>query len=192
MKGLTEAIDIVTDELSMLEKDREASIHASRKVIRLTKNVIHGIHAGGRPLDLIAELNHAMDDLRASCKDSRILYSGPVSDAMAEFAEAMIFVYAVYEESIPDHRMLDVDAGSWILGLADSIGELRRMVLTYLTSGDVDAAKDVFRTMEAFNDQLMLLDIPDAIVPIRRKQDIARGIMDRTRSDITTAVVMSR
>jgi translin len=192
MEGLTEAIDIVTNELSGLEKDRESSISASRKVIRLTKNVIHCVHIGEHPQELIDELVHAVDLMMASCKDNKILYSGPVSDALAEFAEAMIFVHAIYEDHIPDCRTLGIDAGSWILGLADSIGELRRMVLSHLTSGDIESAKDVFSVMEAFNDQLMLLDVPDAIAPIRRKQDIARGIMDRTRSDITMATIMSR
>ena len=61
-----------------------------------------------------------------------------------------------------------------------------------MTTGDLQSAIDVFSMMEGIHEGLLLQDIPDAIVPLRRKQDIARGIMERTRSDITTATVMDR
>ena len=58
--------------------------------------------------------------------------------------------------------------------------------------GDMDGARRYFSMMEDISGEIMLLDVPDAIAPVRRKQDIARGIMDRTRSDMTTAAVVGR
>jgi translin len=43
--------------------------------------------------------------------------------------------------------------------------------------------------MEEISEELRMMDVPDAVVPLRRKQDIARGIMDKTRSDMLGATV---
>lgn len=58
-------------------------------------------------------------------------------------------------------------------------------------SGDIERAINVYRMMEEVTDGLLMFDVPDAVAPMRRKQDIARGVMERTRSDIAIAVVMS-
>ena len=64
--------------------------------------------------------------------------------------------------------------------------------MTKLMDGDLEGARDVFSELESIHEQVMLLDVPDAVAPVRRKQDIARGIMDKTRSDMTTASIMHR
>jgi translin len=56
--------------------------------------------------------------------------------------------------------------------------------------GNLPEATRIFSKMEELCDVLMTLDIKDSVVPVRRKQDIARGIMDRSRTDITTASMM--
>ena len=78
------------------------------------------------------------------------------------------------------------------MGLADCIGELRRDMLTALVDGDVERAETLFKTMEELSDALMTFDIKESVVPIRRKQDIARGIMDRSRTDLATARIMKQ
>lgn len=191
MEGLTGSVDAAAEELRILEGARESAISHSRKVIRLTKVVIHSIHTGADPCEPMSDLRTEVDLMLKDCDDPRVRHSGPVMDALSEFAEAVVFVNLVREGRVPGHREMGIDAGSWIMGLADSIGEMRRMVLTYLTSDDLPAAKQAYDLMEAVFDQVMLMDVPDAIVPLRRKQDIARGIIDRTRSDITTAKIMS-
>lgn len=56
--------------------------------------------------------------------------------------------------------------------------------------GDMEGARRFFGIMEEISGEIMMLDVPDAVAPVRRKQDIVRGIMDRTRSDMTTASMM--
>ena len=192
MKGLTEALDEVTEELRIIEMHREKAISASRKIIRLSKNTIHDVHTGADPQEHLSSMKDEVMALLESCDEPYTRASGPVCDALSEYAEAAILVSLVEDGTIPDHRNLEIDAGSWLLGLADCLGELRRMVMVHLTTGDLQSAIDVFGMMEGIHEGLLLQDIPDAIVPLRRKQDIARGIMERTRSDITTATVMDR
>lgn len=192
MIGLEDGVSAATAELSEIEKARESSMEHSRRVIRLTKRVIHAIHNDEPYLDQVDAMTAEMDAVLSFCSSPSVLSSGPVQDAMGEYAEAMIFDAAITGKCIPSHSDLRIPAGPWVLGLADSEGELRRMVMTHLVDGDLDGAKSVFSMMEGIHQQIMLIDVPDAVVPIRRKQDIARGIMDRTRSDITLASIMRR
>ncbi|MGN0098151.1 MAG: RNA-binding protein [Candidatus Methanomethylophilaceae archaeon] len=192
MKNLTESVSAATSELSELESQRESAIACSRRIIRQTKVVIHGIHTGTDVTDDMERLREQMSEMLGLCSDPMVLYSGPVQDSMGEYAEAVILHAVMSGNGIPGHSELRIPASAWILGLADCEGELRRVVMTRLMDGDLDGAKTVFSEMESIHEQVMLLDVPDAIAPVRRKQDIARGIMDKTRSDITTASIMHR
>ena len=192
MEGLNESVSMAAEELSSLETSRESAIACSRRIIRLTKMVIHDIHSGSDPSENLVQLESQMELLRSLSVDPNVSCSGPVQDAMGEYAEAVILHRIITDEPIVDHRELGISASAWILGLADSEGELRRTVMTKLMDGDLASAKDIFSKMEAVHEQVMLLDVPDSIAPVRRKQDIARGIMDKTRSDITTASIMQR
>ena len=192
MDGLNESVSIAVEELSSLEQSRESAIACSRRVIRLTKTVIHDIHTGSDPEGHLSELEELMKTMREHCDKPLIECSGPVQDAMGEYAEAIILYSIINDRPIPNYMDLGITAGTWILGLADSEGELRRAIMSELMDGNIDDAKRLFSKMESVHELVMLLDVPDAISPMRRKQDIARGIMDKTRSDITTASIMHR
>ncbi len=190
MKGLNEEMQSVTDELSRIERSRESAMACSRRVIRLSKNVIHAIHGRTDCSQKLDEMDGALKEMLDACIGTSVLSSGPVEDAMSEYAEARIFESVMRAGTIPSVDSVGVTVEAWVLGLADCIGEMRRSATTYLMEGDIEEAKRIFSMMEEINEELMLLDVPDAIVPIRRKQDIARGIMDKTRSEITTASIM--
>ena len=173
------------------ESRRERAIRCSRDIIRETKKMIHSIHvseddSGAREtlLGLVSELKVWIGD------DPLMMGIGPADDALAEYAEAMIFDSVVKGGNIPSFKELDIDPRPWVLGLADSVGEMRRIVLTSLMSEDLESAMSMFSKMEAIYHTIMMFDVPDAIVPMRRKQDIARGVMERTRTDITNAVLV--
>jgi translin len=116
----------------------------------------------------------------------------PVEDALTEYAEAMLFSSIISGEELPSFSVLGIPPQPWVLGLADCLGEMRRTVLTSLMSEDIQRAGSVFSDMEGIFHTIMLFDTPEPILPIRRKQDIARGVMERTRADISNAVVISK
>lgn len=189
MEGFAESVRAAADVLENIERDREQALARSRRAIRLSKRVIHAIHAGEDPSAPAAELEAAMDEL-LSADTPEVMLSGILQDAMMEYAEAAILRSVLERGSVPTASDLGISAAAWILGLADCVGELRRTVTHRLMEGDMESARRTFAVMEEIADELMLLDIPDAVAPVRRKQDIARGIMDRTRSDMTAAAVM--
>ena len=190
MDGFSDEVRSAADELGRIEADRDLALARSRKVIRLSKRVIHGIHTGSAVEDDVAGLEAAMAELM-SVEAPEVRGSSLVQDAAMEYAEAMLLLSLVTSGRVPPHSDLGISAAAWVLGLADCVGELRRILTRDLMDGRVDSARATLEMMEGISGELMLLDVPDAVAPVRRKQDIVRGIMDRTRSDMTIASMMS-
>ena len=188
---LHELMSEAEQALAAEEEATNLAFNLSRKIIRKTKTAIHGIHAGQRDPELIDSISSDLAGLvEAVAGYPKLVYGADVESAMMEFAETVIYDYALRGEEIPSYRVLEITPAAWVLGLADSIGELRRDMLDRLMKGDLPEATRIFSKMEELCDVLMTLDIKDSVVPVRRKQDIARGIMDRSRTDITTASMM--
>ncbi len=188
---LHELMSEAEQALAAEEEATNLAFNLSRKIIRKTKTAIHGIHAGQRDPELIDSISSDLAGLvEAVAGYPKLVYGTDVESAMMEFAETVIYDYALRGEEIPSYRVLEITPAAWVLGLADSIGELRRDMLDRLMKGNLPEATRIFSKMEELCDVLMTLDIKDSVVPVRRKQDIARGIMDRSRTDITTASMM--
>ena len=188
---LHELMSEAEQALAAEEEATNLAFNLSRKIIRKTKTAIHGIHAGQRDPELIDSISSDLAGLvEAVAGYPKLVYGADVESAMMEFAETVIYDYALRGEEIPSYRVLEITPAAWVLGLADSIGELRRDMLDRLMKGNLPEATRIFSKMEELCDVLMTLYIKDSVVPVRRKQDIARGIMDRSRTDITTASMM--
>ncbi len=190
---LQELLTEVNNALSEEEKAAELAFESSRKIIRKTKTAIHGIHVGARDPELIDEISSDLAGLVSSLRGHPgLIFGTDVQGAMSEFAETVIYDRVLDGKEIPTYDDLEITPAAWLLGLADSIGELRRDMLTALIKDDLDKATMIFGSIEILTDALMEFDIKDTVVPIRRKQDIARGILDRSRSDLATAKIMKR
>jgi len=188
---LHELMSEAEQALAAEEEATNLAFSLSRKIIRKTKTAIHGIHAGQRDPELIDSISSDLAGLIDAVSGyPKLIYGADVESAMMEFAETVIYDYALRGEEIPSYRVLEITPAAWVLGLADSIGELRRDMLDRLMKGNLQEATRIFSKMEELCDVLMTLDIKDSVAPVRRKQDIARGIMDRSRTDITTASMM--
>ena len=188
MDGLKEAVEDVTQALAEAEKQRDLALAESRKIIRLSKNVIHAIHVGSGYDEPKKEMEDRMHSLVWNVSEDMLLH-GPAADAMMEFAEAEILSDVVAGAKVRTPEELGITPQAWIMGLADTIGEIRRVIVGCLMNGDTNRAKALFAAMEEISEELLMMDVPDAVVPLRRKQDIARGIMDKTRSDMLGATV---
>ena len=186
----SDAVKEASDRLAELEKKRNTAIESSRTITRRTKNMIHAIHIGDDHRSIADELRRDVDRVRSELSgEPSVFYSAVLQDALGEYAEAFIFAAAVEGKDVPSFDSLKIPPQAWVMGLADSIGEMRRMVLTYLIEGDLGKARELFGRMESIGDDVLGFDVPDAIAPIRRKQDVARSIIEKTRSDITNAVI---
>lgn len=183
---------LAREHLLEAEEEREKTIRLSRTLTRSSKTAIHAVHSSSDAEKPLAEMEVHKSELSDVSNNCVCMANGPAADAFAEYAEARIFVAMASGSEIPSWESLGVDPGAWLMGLADSIGELRRLIVRMLMSGDVSGAEGMFSVMESVADELMLFDVPDAVLPLRRKQDIARGVVERTRSDIAVAKIMKK
>ena len=193
MNGSCDAVANAAKRLAELEKKRTKAIESSRIITRKTKNMIHAIHVRDDYAGIADDIRRDVEGLTDYLKgEDSVLYLAVVQDALGEYAEAFIFASVVKNGGIPSYETLGISPQAWLMGLADSIGEMRRMVLTYLIDGDIDNARELFDRMDSVGDDVLSFDVPDAIVPVRRKQDVARSIIEKTRSDITNAVMLAQ
>src|SRR5437763_674862 len=65
--------------------------------------------------------------------------------------------------------------------------ELRLFSLKHLLRGDIKLASSFLEKMERILDALMRFDYPTALVALKRKQDIARSLIEKTRGEVAVA-----
>ncbi|MEM0449262.1 MAG: hypothetical protein QW520_05520 [Methanomassiliicoccales archaeon] len=189
MSNLDEIANRIQSKLDEKDTVREIAIKSSRAIIRLSGSVVHSIHKGENAEEMMSEAMDESQRLRSLLLDHpEIFSSGLVSDAMQELAEAAILLSIVKGEDMPSPEELNVPSTAYLLGLADCIGELRRFCLEALREGDIEAASRHLDMMEEFFQIIMRFDYPDALVAIRRKQDIARSLLEKTRGELAVAV----
>ena len=193
MNGSCGAVADAAKRLSELEMKRNKAMESSRIITRKTKNMIHAIHVRDDYAAIADDIRKDVDELNDYLKDElSVYYLGVVQDALGEYAEAFIFASVVERKDVPSCDSLGITPQAWLMGLADSIGEMRRMILAYLLDSDLENARYLFERMDSIGDDVLSFDVPDAIVPVRRKQDVARSIIEKTRSDITNAVMLAQ
>jgi len=189
MKNLDEIADNLIARLDEKDTVREIAIKSSRAIIRLSGSVVHGVH---KKADVAGTMEEAKDEanrLRSLLSDHPdIWHSGIVEDAMQELSEAAIMLSIVADEDLPTPEEIGVTPSSYLMGLADTIGELRRFSLDALKEGRMEDALRYLDMMEEMYRVLMRFDFPDALVAVRRKQDIARSLLEKTRGEVVVGV----
>ena len=194
--GLNEIADSVREYLDAKHKAREQALPLTREVIRLSANAIRAVHRGefDRAEDLIAKGRANLDETRQFLADHKdIFHAGFVHDAQKEFAEANCTLALIADRPLPTPKDLGLMEASYMNGLAEAIGELRRHLLDSLRAGDIDHCEESLEAMGDIYDVLVTMDYPEAVtLGLRRNTDAMRGILERTRGDFTMAAVQRK
>lgn len=115
-----------------------------------------------------------------------LFYAGYTQDALKEFVEANVTCALIKDQLLPTPEQLQVEYFTYLNGLAETVGELRRRCLDILRHGYSEEAERLLTHMDDIYDLLVTMDYPDAITNgLRRQTDVARSIIERTRGDIT-------
>jgi len=196
MKNLTENLDVFADRIrvDMEKKDaaREKVLPLCRELIRYASVTIRAIHRQqfDEAKKLLAEGKNVRETLAQAIKEWPELSShGFVKDAQKEYTEANAVFALVTGQSLPDPDELKVDYGAYLNGLGDTVGELRRYILDNMRHGDLTHCEETLTAMDDIYTTLVTMDFPDAITGgLRHTTDQVRGILEKTRGDITLAV----
>lgn len=183
--------------LEQKEQARNAAIEQSRALIRDCANAIRAIHR--KEWDLVEErlqkTNEAADALRAGVRAYPDLYfSGYTQDALKEYVEAFITRALVRDLPLPSPEELGVEPDTYLNGLAEAASELRRHILDIIRHDEnTDEAERLLACMDAIYALLMTFDLSDAVTGgLRRQTDQLRGVLERTRGDLTITLRQQR
>lgn len=177
-------------EAEMEEKDavRELALKSARAVARLSVSAIGALHRGEEVATLLAQARNEALNVRSLLKDHPDLFHGGfLENAHQDLTEATVLASLLRKEPLPRPEDLAVTPRAYVLGLGDVIGELRRHALERLREGAVDDAGEALEAMETLYQGLMRFDVPTAVAPVKRKQDIARGLLEKTRGEVAVA-----
>lgn len=171
---------------------RDKALGQARLLTRHAAQAIRAIHRLEE--DLAAEnLNEArklVETLKTNLATyPDIYYAGYTQDAIKEYAEASITVAVILNQDIPTPESLEVEDATYLNGLAEVTGELRRRCLDILRLGYSEDAERLLACMDDIYNLLVTIDYPDAITHgLRRQTDLVRGILERTRGDLTLSL----
>jgi translin len=192
MPTLKSVLNVVRKELILRDELREKSQGDMRKMTSLSKQAILFIHQ--KRLEeaekLVARAGETLSNLwGTSAAHPDIIYTGLFSAALQEYSEANIFLRLVEESKFLTPKEIQVPSTDYVLGLADVIGECRRLVLDALREGNTETAENCLHTMDQIFIELMGMDETYMLVPgLRRKCDIARKLIEITRGDVTQEI----
>jgi translin len=173
-------------------KIREETHEAMRKATSLSKQAILLIHQkrladAEKMVSNAKELITKLQTQTASFPD--LIYGGMMSAAQQEYAEANILLTLVKEDRYVTPEEIRVPQIDYVLGLADVIGEYRRLALDALRDGEVEKGVRCLEIMDEIFIQLLALDEAYMLVPgLRHKSDTQRRVIESTRGDISLEV----
>jgi translin len=182
----------IKKDLKQKDKIRKETHESMRQATSLSKQSILLIHR--KKIDeakqMLQTAKNLITLLQTQAKEyPEIIYGGMLSAAQQEYSEAQIFYNLISESHFISPEDINVPSVDYVLGLADVIGEYRRYALDALRVGDVKKGEEALEVMDEVFMELMSLDEAYMLVPgLRRKQDVARRIIETTRGDITLEV----
>ncbi len=196
MSRLTDNLDSIAEQIrqSFSAKDaiREKLLPLCREVIRFSSSAIRAIHRQEfKPAkDLLESARGRLKEAeQAIVGYSEFRHTGFFRDAQKEFAEASITLALITKNQTPPPDELGIDFAAYLNGLGEAVGELRRYLLDSIRRDDLSRVEELLAAMDDIYNILVTMDFPDAITGgLRRTTDMVRGILERTRSDLTLVI----
>ena len=192
MASLKTVLKQIRRELKRKEKIRDKAQADMRKVTSTSKQAILFIHQKKfkEARRLLEKAKEIISRLNAVAKEHPdIIHGGLYDIALQEYAEANIFLTLVEEGRFITPMEVNVPSIDYVLGLADVIGEYRRLALDALREGNAKKSEECLKVMDEIYTELMAMDEAYMLVPgLRRKCDVARKIIETTRGDVTHEV----
>lgn len=183
---VNEILGEIKKELDSKDKRREKIFTEAREIRRISTKAIREIHKENYSAAqaLIEEVRDKVLELHVAeeCEFSFL------QEALQEYSEAVLVYAFLKKEQIPTPSALGVPSEAYVLGIADSVGELRRYILDAMRRNNFKDVEHFLDLMDEIYHDIMAFDYPSAIIPIRRKQDVARTLLEKTRGEVTIAL----
>jgi translin len=191
-RELEAIVDDMRSDFEARHAAREEGLARCRAALRHSANAIRAVHRGEFPAaeDLVAQAAALLSQAQAALGGHpAVFHAGFVHDAQKEYAEACLTLAIIAGRPLPTPQALGIEYNAYLNGLGETVGELRRHLLDRLRAGDVEHCERVLSAMDDIYSVIVTFDYPEAITSgLRRTADAVRGILERTRGDLTIAV----
>ena len=185
LKNVKSSLDKISRSLASVQDNREFLLKNSREIVILCSRSIISVHKG--------DLKNAKKNLKQADVLLKKYKKKGESDLRRylitpeqEFVEAACLIAVVERKEIPSDTKLKVMPESYVLGLLDCVGELKRMIFDKIRLGDIEEALRIFDVMENLYLHLYPFSMYDKVVKeARRKVDVDRILVDDARGAIT-------
>ncbi len=182
----------IRDEFTRKQGSRDDALRLSRETIRFCATSIRSTHRGesDQASKILEDARQHLELLFSAVSDYPDLrHSGFVDDVQKEFAEASATYAIVFGSTVPTPEDIGVDDAPYLNGLGEAAEELRRFILDRIREGEFRQCEDALSAMEDIYRVLVTIDFPDAMTGgLRRTTDMVRGVLERTRGDLTMAI----
>jgi translin len=196
MDKMDEIVEEIRAEFEAKNAVRDAALQRSRTLIRHCANAIRAAHRGdfAAAQELLGTAGEATREMKAGVELYPDLYhAGYTQDALKEYVEAEVVYAFIKNGDLPTPANLGVESAAYLKGLAEAASEMRRHALDLMRHNRLERAEQILGKMDDVYAQLMTMDFPDAITGgLRRTTDMLRGVVERTRGDLTTAIRQER
>lgn len=175
---------------------RDQALTQARTLTRHCAQAIRAVHRNEKDVanQHLVAARELVQALRGSLQEyPNVYYAGYSQDALKEYAEANIVYALVDDGELPTPEDLKLENATYLKGLSEAVGELRRRCLDILRSGHSNEVERLLEHMNEIYAVLVTMDYPDAVTGgLRRLTDISRSLIERTRGDITLSVRQER
>jgi translin len=175
---------------------RDNALHRSRALIRLCSRAIRAGHreAWDEAESLLAEADEMGQELQTALEPyPELYYAGYTQDALKELVEARVTLALIGRRPLPQPDTITIPLNTYLNGVCEAASELRRRCLDLLRQENFDEAERLLAAMDTVYETLMSFGYPDAITRgLRRRVDQLRGVLERTRGDLTNNLQMVR
>ena len=171
---------------------RDEALKQARQLTRACSLAIRAVHRDDMEAmeSSLAEAQSLADFLRNDLKaHPELFFAGYTQDSLKEYVEANVTCALIQNKALQTPEELGVEDATYLNGLAEVVGELRRRTLDILRSGYSEEAERLLGYMDEIYSVLVTMDYPDAITNgLRRQTDLARGIIEKRRGDVRFAL----
>ncbi|HLO17959.1 MAG TPA: haloacid dehalogenase [Anaerolineales bacterium] len=192
MHKLENIAERIRQNFDVRTSKRDEALKQARQLTRFCSLAIRAVHRDDKEAlgATLTEAQNLADKLREDLKrHPDLFFAGYTQDALKEFVEANVTCALIQNQPLQTPEELRVEDATYLNGLAEVVGELRRRILDILRSGYSEEAERLLSHMDDIYSVLVTMDYPDAITNnLRRQTDLARGIIEKTRGDVTLSL----
>jgi translin len=183
--GIQSSLEEIDKNLKDVQDRREKLIKGTRDVVMLCSKSIVAMHHNQLD-DAKSKMDQAkvmLEEFRQYAREDLYRY---IAVAEQELVEAYALRSVMEDNPMPSMGDLDVTGESYLTGLLDCVGEIKRLVYDRMRSGRGKDAEKLFAVMEETYNAVYPFAVYDNIVSgLRKKLDVARMLIEDVRATVT-------